>query len=220
MTLFVLAGLFGFDRAVHKTASVSSENVPDRLLEAFTFGTQEERIEARNVLREKSANVVPCLMTFLRRCDESAAHRRLRMWIQNSQLRYRYLGHWISAPPIHRWQEYAAVRALGEIGPPASSATPLLKRLSHPQAFGIPAEAALMKIRRQSIEPNIKSLQNLGSPDRRHTAELLGEFGTNAAKAVRPLCEGIKEGDNDDALVAATALGGDPRLSPPSRFPP
>jgi HEAT repeat protein len=108
---------------------------------------------------------------------------------------------------MHGWHEYAAVKALGEIGPQARSATSLLQRLSHPEEFGIAAQAALMKIRGQAIEPNIKSLESLGPNDFRQAAQLLGEFGSKAAAVVPVLCERIQTGDGDDALVAVVALG-------------
>ena len=189
------------------------------LLDALFCGTRDDQAQARESLRSRSSVAVPALLARLRRLDEGAIHRRLRRWSLEFPFLRHHFGRYLSSPPTETWRDCAAVSALGDIGPAATGALPLLRRFSRePSSFGIAAKAAAMRIRGQSIAPTIQALQFTGAGLWEQNAMLVGWFGSDAEAAVPALCKELASGGrhSHQAADAAGQIGRKPELAVPA----
>ena len=208
--LFVLLGLTVLAYHLRRGAALGAAHQQiNRLLEDSVFGTRAEQDAALGELGRTAELAIPYLMETLSKVDEGNFHRELRWLAVKSPSRFlQKLRPYLKQPDLPTWREYAAVRALGRIGPPASKSLPLLKRLSKAGgSFGITARAALMRVRKEGIEDALKELKDPSAPSWVTGAWLVGEFGSNSISAVPMLCSRLPHVNSEDASIVAEALG-------------
>jgi hypothetical protein len=98
---------------------------------------------------------------------------------------------------------YTLVRALGEIGPAASAATPELAAMTNEFAA-----VALIKIGQGSFQPFFERLKDTSDPNKwARTAFEVGRLGTNADPAIPLLLAGFQHTNDRIRLVAARVVG-------------
>ena len=120
---------------------------------------------------------------------------------------------------------HAATTALGEIGPDASEAIPALEAMAkNPDVMSASrAKAALMKIRKEPIEPVLVTLADVNSTNWLAALFIVKYLGTNAASAVPLLVREFQQADKTNSFhyrpLVAQALCGvasHPELSVPA----
>jgi HEAT repeat protein len=91
------------------------------------------------------------------------------------------------------WTQYLAARALGEIGTNAASAIPVLTRKtqSAEKQVAAAAQAALIRIRNEPIEPHLSAFFDVTNKTYPHPFLVLCELGTHAESAIPKLLEGL-----------------------------
>jgi beta-lactamase regulating signal transducer with metallopeptidase domain/HEAT repeat protein len=136
-------------------------------------GSRDEQAEARAVLRSMGKAAVPFFIQSL---------------------------HETNLPDL--WHAYAA-SALGEIGPAASEAIPVLLQMTN-QFWASAPRAALMKIRGEPIDGLIQALNDPISDQWVETVKTLAEFGPDASEAIPALCRGL---DSKKSWAASYAIG-------------
>lgn len=153
---------------------------------ALDLGSPTKQAEACEALRAMGKNAVPSLVHELSRSYIQHPYPRLEKYANRiPALRGR-----LSPSPI---DAIIAARALGEIGPSASNAIPMLLQVSPTNWCYREARAALMKIRGEPVDPIIQQLNDYkpGEYGFVDAALTVAEFGTNARAAVPALCHAI-----------------------------
>jgi HEAT repeat protein len=166
-------------------------------------GSPKEQAEAREAMRALGSGAVPSLIKALEKQDS-----RFKRTILTYTSRFPMVSRWIR--PTARQPRADAATALGEIGPSASNAIPALVPMSElTNNFGLscPAKAALLRIRGDSIEPLLRTLDNPGSPEWVDAVHLLAQFGTNAFTAVPALSRALTSTNENVRITAAFGLG-------------
>jgi HEAT repeat protein len=121
----------------------------------------------------------------------------------------------------------SAAYALGEIGPVASEALPVLERFANvsdlPSSWyvNVAAKAAIIKIKSEPLGPHIEALRDMSDPQKWYRKALLvGQFGTNAVAAVPLLLAALNSTNNgliqDHALIALGEIHSQPELCLPA----
>ena len=164
--------------------------------------------EQRAALRAMGEPAVTRLIAILQRRD-SAIKRKFVGYAQ----RHSNIHNWLIAPrhviPEDVYHAQAAT-ALGEIGPAAQAAIPALTaaRADHSTWVAVRAEAALIKIRQESITPLLALLEDIGSTNWFVAARTVRHLGTNAEAAVPLLVSALQSTNVGVREYALLALGG------------
>jgi HEAT repeat protein len=165
-------------------------------------GDLNEQVEARDALKAMEKSAVPILMHILEKEDPPI---KLKI-LEDYGARFPILRRWLV--PISYQTRMDAASALGEIGPSASNAVPILLQAGKTNfpAINGPCIAALMKIRSQPLDPVILALDNPYSAQWELAAYTAEEFGTNARAAVPALCRALRSTNFTTVVVASYAL--------------
>lgn len=191
---FILSS-FLWTLVAHAEPQYDGRPLEDWAFQSFT-GDSREKAQARQALRAMGEPAVSCLVRSLEQNHPAftkPSPSGPRTDLTESRISF-----------------VDATRALGEIGPAASNAVPALLRIiqadpnhTHPSEV-----AAIMKIRGESIEPLVRTLEDtdlVSTDDGRRTwlvaASTLQEFGTNGAVAVPTLCRVLTTTKNRVVVV-------------------
>lgn len=111
-------------------------------------------------------------------------------------------------------KRHTAARLLGDLGKDATEAIPYLEEAANDEDWllRVGAKVALMKIRNEPIDPLIDELSaTLGHQHWNRTAIMVGQFGSQAEKAIPILLDMLEKPETMDALAidahAIDALG-------------
>jgi beta-lactamase regulating signal transducer with metallopeptidase domain/HEAT repeat protein len=113
-----------------------------------------------------------------------------------------------------QWQAYAA-NALGEIGPGANEAIPVLLQMTN-KVWASYYRAALMKIRGEPIDGLIRALNEPISDQWVETAKTLARFGPDASEAVPALCQGLNSEKSWAASYGIGSIHSHPAIAVPA----
>lgn len=174
-----------------------------------------KQVEARRAFRNMGATAVPSLIAELQR-EESPFQRKFKTYARRVPLLNRFVsptiietgtpqGPAISSLQFHFLHQYA-VRALGEIGPAASNAIPVLQANAGHISPPI-IRAALMKIRNEPNTPLTFTATNLNASLWWLDVSVAAEFHEESQALVPHLCRALWSGDLNQVEIAAEALG-------------
>lgn len=101
-----------------------------------------------------------------------------------------------------------AAKALAEMGPSAKSAIPALERAAkeRDRVLSLAARAALIRIREESIEPQVAAFRQLGTTNSVDAAFLLAELGPYAMPALPALLESLESTNERVRFYGVMAL--------------
>jgi HEAT repeat protein len=170
----------------------------------------------REAFAAMGRDAVPFLVARL----EDAPSERMKDWISTA---------WRTGGEIYRqrkqmWQCRAAY-LLGEIGSDAGSAEAALTRVAASGNWAVRGEAtvALMKLRRQPLDPLIEKLKDTADWQAWYeNAMMVGQFGARAEPAVPILLEALQHSNNivqAHALIALGLIGRQPDKCIPAIVP-
>jgi hypothetical protein len=119
---------------------------------------------------------------------------------------------------------HQAALVLGEMGELAASAIPTLEATARSEGWLLQggAKTALIKIRKESIDPLLKELEaTIGHDKWNRTAMMVGDLGLRAETAIPILLKALKhpEGDAQGALTALMNIGLQPDKCIPAIVP-
>jgi hypothetical protein len=174
-----------------------------------------KQVEARRAFRNMGATAVPSLIAELQR-EESPFQRKFKTYARRVPLLKRFVaptiietgapeGPAICTLQFHFLHQHAA-RALGEIGPAASNAIPLLQANAGQISPPI-VRAALMKIRNEPHTPLTFTSTNLNASLWWLDVSVAAEFHEESQALVPHLCRALWSSNLNQVEIAAEALG-------------
>ncbi len=163
-------------------------------------GDQRNKAAAREALHFFGARAVPPLVGMLERQDP--------VWKVNLVARFPMLYGLGLVHMTSRQDRAYAAAALGELGPQATHAIPVLESLG--PTLGVSyqpmIDAALMKIKGQSLTRLIQGLADFEVKDWDYRVRTVAEFGAEARSALPMLCKALNE-PKAHHWTAAYAIG-------------
>jgi HEAT repeat protein len=110
---------------------------------------------------------------------------------------------------LARQDRLEAAVALGVLGPAARAAIPALIEACRETntLVGTKAEAALIRIRHETIQPLVAKLSDFNAANWRHTATMVSDLGSNATPALPVFLDALQHTNHLIRYFAASCLG-------------